>query len=102
MPEAGDLPLRNTMACQQRRQYQVQDVWSGGPEAPGRAQDGDLVLITQQEETARFHRRQEALDLASSSSQGAADDIIRPCRGAGRSDQDNGWFGAQQMLEGNR
>jgi len=63
MPEAGDLPLRNTMACQQR---------------------------------------QEALDLASSSSPGAADDIIRPCRGAGRSDQDNGWFGAQQMLEGNR
>jgi len=26
MPEAGDLPFRNTVACQQRRQYQVHDV----------------------------------------------------------------------------
>ena len=62
MAQTRDLPAGNAIAGQHGRQHQVHDVRFRGAEAAWRRDDGNVVLVAEQKEIARLHRRQETFD----------------------------------------
>jgi hypothetical protein len=57
-----------------------------------------IILIGQQQQIARFDRRQEAFHVAANLFHGPPDDVFRTCRRGGGRDHDHGRFRPQQLL----
>jgi len=53
--QAGDFPAVHAITRQQRRQNQVHHVRLGGPEAAGRRNNRDIVLVSQQQQIPGLH-----------------------------------------------
>jgi len=77
MTKAGDLPPGNPVARQHGRQYQVHDVRLGGAETARRGDDRHFIAISQKKKITRFYGRKKALQMATDSGHGPADDFSR-------------------------
>ena len=102
MPEAGDLPTGNSIARQHGRQKQVDDVGLGGSKTARSGDDGNVVLVAEQQEITGLDGCEESFEAAADAIHGSADDIGWTggrCRGG---DQNSGRLCVQEVLEGTR